>query len=77
MTPDASYHTLQKGAILLTLSVCFVIINVIQRLVFHPLRKFPGPWLAAVTGWYETYHEAVLGGTFVKQYGRWHKKYGE
>ncbi|CAG8962285.1 hypothetical protein HYFRA_00005340 [Hymenoscyphus fraxineus] len=50
----------------------------IYRLYFHPLAKFPGPRLAALTQWVETYHELFNkeGGQFYFVYTDWHKKYG-
>lgn len=51
----------------------------IYRLTFHPLAKFPGPKLAALTYWYETYYEVFKspGGQFLFQYHKLHDKYGE
>lgn len=49
---------------------------VIWRLFFHPLSKFPGPRLAAVTRWYEFYYDVVRGGISVKRYPALHKQYG-
>ena len=77
MAPEISKHAFQQLGALICIYICFTFFLIAQRLVFHPLRKYPEPRLAAITGWYETYHEAVLGGTFVKQYGRWHKIYGK
>ncbi|GKZ66598.1 hypothetical protein AnigIFM60653_002813 [Aspergillus niger] len=50
----------------------------IYRLTFHPLAKFPGPKLAALTYWYETYYEVFKspGGQFLFQYHKLHDKYG-
>ncbi|KAM0801931.1 cytochrome P450 [Usnea florida] len=76
MALESSNHVVQPFGGLICIYICYSFFLVAQRLFFHPLRKFPGPRLAAITGWYETYHEAVLGGTFVKQYGRWHKQFG-
>lgn len=51
----------------------------IFRLWFSPLAKFPGPRLAALTGWTETYYEILHGdgGQFSKVYARWHEIYGK
>jgi hypothetical protein len=50
---------------------------VIYRLCFHPLRKIPGPWLAAATSWYEFYQDVILGGHYVKEYPVLHARYGQ
>jgi len=50
---------------------------VVSRLLFHPLRKFPGDKLAALTGWYREYYDLVKDGDWVEQLGRLHRKYGE
>lgn len=50
---------------------------VIYRLFFHPLRKLPGPWLAAATSWYEFYQDVILVGHYVKDYPKLHAKYGQ
>jgi hypothetical protein len=48
----------------------------IYRLFFSPLSKFPGPKLAAVTGWVETYHDVFRGGQLIFKLGEWHELYG-
>lgn len=52
---------------------------VVYRLYVSPLRKFPGPKLAAATQWYETYYEMIYngGGMFTKQIKKLHEEYGE
>lgn len=51
-----------------------VILLSIYRLSFHPLAKYPGPWLAAVTDWY-TVVQIGFGGRHLDLY-RLHKKHG-
>ena len=48
----------------------------LYRVFFHPLSQFPGPRLAAITGWYETYFDCLCGGTFSKHVDDLHGQYG-
>ena len=50
---------------------------IITRLYFHPLSKFPGPRIAALTRWYEFYHDVLRDGNYVKYYPELHKKLGK
>lgn len=66
--------SVQYAAILVGLSA---VLLVTVRLVFHPLRKIPGPKLAALTGWYEFYFDVIDNGTLVKNLPRLHEKYSK
>jgi hypothetical protein len=55
----------------------FVVIRTIYRVYFHPLRKIPGPKLAAATHLVEFYYDVVLGGKFCWKLQKMHEKYGE
>ncbi len=49
-------------------------IFIIYRLYFHPLSKYPGPFLAKITDGYQLYH-AWKGDRHV-DFWRMHEKYG-
>ncbi|KIK56939.1 hypothetical protein GYMLUDRAFT_145791, partial [Collybiopsis luxurians FD-317 M1] len=49
---------------------------VLYRLFFHPLHKFPGPVLAALTNWYEIYYNIIHEGGLPAEIERLHKLYG-
>jgi len=54
----------------------YLVTLVIYRLHFHPLAKFPGPKLTAVTSFYEFYHDVFKRGKFMWQIEAMHEKYG-
>lgn len=49
----------------------------IYRLFFHPLCRYPGPILAALTDWYGAYYNIVRGGGLIAEYERLHKLHGK
>jgi cytochrome P450 len=64
---------------LATITACFVLYIVllsVYRLTLHPLAQFPGPRLAAVTFWYEFYHDFFRGGQYLFRIRDMHAEYG-
>ncbi|KAM0802677.1 oxoglutarate/iron-dependent oxygenase [Usnea florida] len=62
-----------------TVVVSFVLYGVLlcaYRLTLHPLAQFPGPRLAAVTFFYEFYHDYFRGGQYLFHIRDMHAKYG-
>jgi hypothetical protein len=49
----------------------------IWRLYFHPLRKIPGPRLAAMTSWYEFYYDVICDGQYPKRITQLHKEFSK
>lgn len=58
--------------------ITFLICRTIYRLSFHPLARFPGPKIAAITKWYERYFELIQRprGQYLREIDRMHDKYG-
>ena len=58
---------------------CYASIVIFYRFFFHPLANVPGPKLAAITRWYETYYELFkgIGGQFTFEIQRLHEVYGK
>ncbi|EAQ93230.1 hypothetical protein CHGG_01465 [Chaetomium globosum CBS 148.51] len=46
------------------------------RLFLHPLARFPGPKLAAVSRWYEGYYDLIKVGQYTRKIKELHKQYG-
>jgi hypothetical protein len=46
------------------------------RLFYSPLAGFPGPKLAAATGWYEFYFDFWKRGKYIFEIERMHEVYG-
>ncbi|PGH15364.1 hypothetical protein AJ80_05548 [Polytolypa hystricis UAMH7299] len=72
----SSFTTVEGLTILLWIYSFYVVGLGIWRLYFHPLAKFPGPRLAALTLWYECYFDVGLGGQYFKEIERLHSIYG-
>lgn len=43
----------------------------------HPLRKIPGPKLAAVTSWPDFYYDVIKDGSYLFEIRKMHDHYGE
>lgn len=59
-----------------TLWALYLLTGAVYRLYFHPLARFPGPKLAALTKWYEFYHDIVHKGCFIWKLEELHDRYG-
>ena len=49
----------------------------LYRLFFHPLARFPGPRLAAITRYCELYYDVLKGGMYIWKIKEMHQKYGK
>lgn len=59
------------------LYVCGMVSVVLYRLFFHPISRFPGPRIAAATGWYQAYYDIWKRGTMTQNTAKLHEIYGE
>lgn len=73
---DSSVHLFSWQAVAVTVAV-YIVTLAIYRLTFHPLAKFPGPKLAAITRYYEAYYDVIQNGQYSFQIAKMHKKYGK
>lgn len=62
---------------LLGSAIAYGLLLTIYRLHIHPLSRFPGPPLAALTGLYELICTAWGAGSFDDEFDRMHQVYGE
>lgn len=56
--------------------LAYISFKYIYRLYFHPLAKFPGPKLAAISHLYEGYYDVVKEGRYIFEVEKMHQKYG-
>ncbi|KAI0964898.1 cytochrome P450 [Xylaria arbuscula] len=59
-----------------SITLAYGVALALHRLFFHPLSRFPGPKLAAITRWYEAYYDVLQNGQYTFKIAEMHKKYG-
>ncbi|KAF9465534.1 cytochrome P450 [Collybia nuda] len=57
-------------------ALAFIAFWGVQRLFFHPLSRFPGPPLAALTLWYKAYYDIIMDGGWSTHLDYLHEKHG-
>jgi hypothetical protein len=55
----------------------FLVAQGTNRLLYHPLRGFPGPKLAALTLWYKAYYDIIQDGMWSEHIEELHRIYGK
>lgn len=65
------------AACIVTLTICYFVGLAFHRLFLSPLAAFPGPKIAALTGFYEFYYDFFKGGKFIFEIERMHEVYGQ
>ncbi|KAF2670084.1 cytochrome P450 [Microthyrium microscopicum] len=71
-----SVTSLKAAAILSLIYLVYILGLYAYRFFFHPLSKFPGPKLAALSHWYEFYYDVLQHGQFTEHIQELHKLYG-
>lgn len=75
--PDIwSSSSVSLPIVALLIWIAYIVGLAIYRIYLSPIAKFPGPKLAALTYWYEFYHEVILRGQYAFRINDWHDKYG-
>jgi hypothetical protein len=64
-------------AVALVLFASYLVALAVYRLYVSPLRKIPGPQVAALSKFYEAYYEIWLKGQFSFKLDELHERYGE
>lgn len=59
------------------ITVLATVLEGVRRLYYHPLARYPGPKLAALTLWYRAYYDIVLDGGWAEHIPYLHERYGE
>ena len=68
---------LEMLSIILISALAVLVAITIQRLYLHPLSRFPGPKLAALTTLYTAYYDFTRPGSFMRHTLELHKRYGD
>ena len=69
-------QSLLTPSLLLSTLFAFMILRTVYRLTLHPLAKFPGPKLAAITSLYWAYYDLPFTSSYLFLMPGLHDKYG-
>ncbi|KAJ8079332.1 hypothetical protein PM082_021834 [Marasmius tenuissimus] len=75
---SVTYKSSPKGSIftVVALFVAYLLFVSVYRVAFHPLVKFPGPCIGALTTYYRAYYDVFYHGGWLDQLKVLHAKYG-
>jgi hypothetical protein len=57
--------------------LAYLVLEGLRRLFLHPLKRFPGPPLAALTLWYRAYYDILMDGGWSEHLNILHTRYGD
>jgi cytochrome P450 len=72
----ALLETLFYGPTIAGIIIFYIAGLYVYRLTLHPLAKFPGSKLAAISLWYEFYYDGIQRGQYIFRIQKMHEKYG-
>lgn len=78
--PYMAQHEVTKSSLALVLVlICMAGLSFrcFYNLYLHPLRKIPGPLLAAMTSWTGSYYDVVKDGSYLFEIRKMYKQYDE
>ena len=71
------YHSATYPVLTAVVGLTLYLISLaVYRLYLHPLARFPGPKIAALTVFYEFYFDGIKRGRYTFEIQRMHEKYG-
>lgn len=57
--------------------LAYIVLKSGRQLFLHPLKRFPGPRLAALTLWYKAFYDILMDGGWSEHLDILHARYGE
>ena len=74
---ETGFATGQILASVLASSIAYVLYTVIYNVYFHPLAKFPGPYIAGATIYWKAYVECISQRSFCHYLIELHAQHGK